>query len=112
MLRGRALACVCLGLLVVVPSASGGSTGASVPVARVGMDYFDGWANPVSNFHYDGMVRPGVNGQFPQCRPLSGWRDNTLASMRASLRWAHQDGVDSSSSTGSTRRRIRLSTTR
>jgi hypothetical protein len=58
------------------------------------MDYFDGWANPVSNFHYEGLVRPGVNGQFPQYRPLSGWRDNTLASMRASLTWAHQDGVD------------------
>ena len=50
------------------------------------MNYFDGWADPVSSFHYDGLVRSGVNGQFSQYRPLSGWRDNTLASMRVSLR--------------------------
>ena len=92
MVRGHAR--VCLGLLVVVPAASGGSTGGAAPVARIGMNYFDGWADPVSSFHYDGLVRSGVNGQFSQYRPLSGWRDNTLASMRVSLRTA-QYGLQS-----------------
>ena len=59
MLRGRALVCVCLGLLVVVPSASGGSAGAAAPVARIGMNYFDGWSDLLSNRHFDGLVRAG-----------------------------------------------------
>jgi hypothetical protein len=93
MFRGLASVAGCLASVLFVGTASG-ATAAPTPVARIGMNYFDGWADPVSSFHYDGLVRPGVNGQFPQYRPLSGWRDNSLASMRASLRWAHQDGVD------------------
>src|SRR6266571_1673593 len=95
MLRGVVLvACGLVPFVLVGGVSGGGATSAPVPVARIGMNYFDGWADPISSFHYDGLVRPGVNGQFPQYRPLSGWRDNSLASMRASLRWAHQDGVD------------------
>jgi hypothetical protein len=62
-------------------------------MARIGMNYFDGWADQLSNVHFDGLVRPGANGQFPGREPLSGWRDNTPAAMRASLTWAHADGV-------------------
>ena len=94
MVRGLVLVSACLSSVLLVGSASGRLIAAPVPIARIGMNYFDGWADPVSSFHYDGLVRPGANGQFPQYRPLSGWRDNSLASMRTSLRWAHQDGVD------------------
>lgn len=57
------------------------------------MNYFDGWSDQLSSYHFDGLIRPGANGQFPGREPLSGWRDNTLAAMRASLAWAHADGV-------------------
>jgi hypothetical protein len=65
------------------------------PVAsgRVGAFYFDGWSGPLSNYHFDGLVRPGPNGQFAQRRPLSGWRDASLESMRTQLTWARQAGI-------------------
>ena len=94
MSRGRLLLAVCLGLLVLVPAAQGVSASASAPVTRIGMNYFDGWSDQLPNFHFNGLVRPGANGQFPDRRPRSGWRDNTAAAMRASLDWAHEDGVD------------------
>ncbi len=87
------LVAACLVSVLLAGTASSGFAAGPVPDARIGMNYFDGWADPVSSFHYDGLVRPGANGQFPQYRPLSGWRDNTLASMRVSLNWARQDGV-------------------
>ena len=67
--------------------------GQSVPAAQVGAYYFDGWSGPLTNFHFDGLVRPGANGQFPERQPLSGWRDNTVESMRTQLSWARQDGI-------------------
>ena len=81
-----------LALVPLVPDAARTST-APTPSARVGAYYFDGWSGPLSNFHFDGLVRPGPNGRFPERRPLSGWRDDSLDAMRAQLRWAHADGI-------------------
>jgi hypothetical protein len=64
-----------------------------MPSARLGAFYFDGWAGPVTGFHFDGLEHPGPLGFFPQRRPLSGWRDNTPEALEAQLRWAHDDGV-------------------
>ena len=58
------------------------------------MNYFDGWSDQLSTFHFDGLVRVGPNGQFPGRQPLSGWRDDTPEAMRAALGWARTDGVD------------------
>lgn len=63
-----------------VPAASG---------ARVGAFYFDGWAGPLSNFHFAGLL----DGAFTGREPLYGWRDDTLDSMRTQLAWAHQVGI-------------------
>src|SRR5690348_1578218 len=90
---GRVLiAAVVLVLLALVPRAAHTST-APTPSARVGAFYFDGWAGPTSDFHFDGLAHPGPLGYFPQRRPLSGWRDNTPAALEAELRWAHADGI-------------------
>jgi len=64
-----------------------------MPSARLGAFYFDGWAGPVTGFHFDGLEHPGPLGFFPPRRPLSGWRDNTPEALEAQLRWAHDDGV-------------------
>ena len=56
---------------------------------RVGAFYFDGWAGPLSNFHFAGLL----DGPFAGRQPLDGWRDNSLQSMRTQLAWAHQDGI-------------------
>lgn len=58
------------------------------PVARVGVYYFDGWANRCS-FHFNGLLSPSYVGR----EPLSGWHDGTPAAMEAQLAWAHGDGV-------------------
>lgn len=70
------------------------ASGESAPAARVGAFYFDGWSGPLSNFHFDGLAHAGPNGQFPGRRPLYGWRDNSLQSMRTQLSWARQDGIN------------------
>ena len=88
------LVSACLASVLVIGADTGGSAIVPVPVARIGMNYFDGWSDHVSGFHFNGLVRPGANGQFPGRMPLSGWRDNTPAAMRVALEWAHQDGVD------------------
>ena len=59
------------------------------PAARIGAIYFDGWACPLTNFHFKGLV----SGKFAGRRPLSGWRDDTPQAMQAQLRWAHSDGI-------------------
>jgi hypothetical protein len=77
-----------------IGSASGRTTAReAAPSARVGAFYFDGWSGPLTNFHFDGLVRPGPNGQFPERRPLSGWQDDTPQALQAQLRWAHADGI-------------------
>ena len=83
-----------LGVAALIPAASAESSVNATPSARVGAVYFDGWACPLSNFHFDGLVRPGPNGQFPERRPLSGWRDHTRDALTAQLRWAHAAGID------------------
>jgi hypothetical protein len=79
---------------VLVPTAASRRLAASsVPAARVGAFYFEGWSGQTTNFHFSGLAYPGPNGQFPGERPLYGWRDNTMESMRTQLSWAHQDGI-------------------
>jgi hypothetical protein len=65
----------------------------AAPSVRVGAFYFDGWSGSLGNFHFDGLVRPSPNGQFPERRPLSGWQDDTPDALQAQLRWAHEDGI-------------------
>jgi Glycosyltransferase WbsX len=86
------IAAASLALLALVPAEAHTST-APMPSARVGAFYFDGWAGPLSSFHFDGLAHPGPLGYFPQRRPLSGWRDNTPEALEAQLRWAHEDGI-------------------
>jgi len=77
-----------LALLALLPIESGGAA-TREPVARVGAIYFDGWACPLSNFHFNGLV----NGPYTGRQPLYGWRDDSQESMRTQLTWAHQDGI-------------------
>jgi hypothetical protein len=70
-------------------AARSGRTDTAGPSARVGAIYFDGWACPLSNFHFNGLLK----GPYSTRRPLSGWRDDSLDALRAQLRWAHADGI-------------------
>jgi len=90
----RILVAVCVGLIAFLLSAPGGSGSAPVPIARIGMNYFDGWSGPLANFHFNGLIRPGQNGQYAGREPLSGWRDDSPAAMKAALEWAKEDGID------------------
>jgi hypothetical protein len=74
---------------LVLAGAAPGSRREAGPAARVGAIYFDGWACPLSNFHFKGLI----SGQFAAREPLNGWRDNSVESMRTQLTWAHQDGI-------------------
>jgi glycosyl transferase family WbsX/List-Bact-rpt repeat protein len=71
-----------------------GGVARATPIARVGMNYFDGWSGPLSNFHFNGLVRPDANGAFPEREPLSGWRDASPAAMNVALEWAQEDAID------------------
>jgi hypothetical protein len=84
-----AAAAAALALVFLVPGTAGSSATPGVPSARVGAIYFDGWACPLTNFHFDGLL----SGPFSGRRPLSGWRDGSTAAMDAQLRWAHADGI-------------------
>jgi hypothetical protein len=77
-----------LAACLFLPSA-GSSAAEATPSARVGAFYFDGWAGPLSSFHFGGLIGT----EFSKRRPLYGWRDNTLESMRTQLSWARQDGI-------------------
>ena len=85
--RGRSFLIALVAL--VLAGAAPGANRESEPTARVGAIYFDGWACPVSNFHFKGLL----SGPFAARKPLNGWRDNSVESMRTQLTWAHQDGI-------------------
>ena len=86
---GRAVAALVGALSLLVGGAAGSVPASGIPSGRVGAIYFDGWACPLSNFHFKGLV----SGKFSGRRPLSGWRDATPEAMEAQLRWAHDDGI-------------------
>ena len=44
-------------------------------LARLGAYYFDGWSGPLSNFHFDGLVRESPFGSFRDREPLTGSRE-------------------------------------
>jgi hypothetical protein len=58
--------------------------------AKVGAFYFDGWATPLNNFHFDGLL----NGNFKGREPLSGWQDAGPCAIERQLAWAHNFGID------------------
>jgi Glycosyltransferase WbsX/Divergent InlB B-repeat domain len=66
----------------------------AAPIARVGMNYFDGWSGPLDNFHFNGLARPGANGQFSERKPVSGWSDASPTAMNVALEWAQEDAID------------------
>lgn len=78
-----------LALLLAGAAPGTGASRESEPTARVGAIYFDGWACSLSNFHFKGLL----SGPFAARKPLDGWRDNSVVSMRTQLTWAHQDGI-------------------
>jgi hypothetical protein len=87
-MRRALIAAASLALLALVPAAARPSA-EPTPSARVGAFYFDGWAGPLTSFHFGGLLGT----QFSGRRPLSGWRDNTPEALEAQLRWAHEDGI-------------------
>ena len=58
--------------------------------ARLGAYYFDGWAGPLTNFHFKGMP----NGPYQDREPLSGWQDNNNCAVEQQLAWARSFGID------------------
>jgi hypothetical protein len=57
--------------------------------ARIGAYYFDGWAGPLTEFHFSGLVDAG----YPGREPLSGWQDNNQCAIEQQLAWAHSFGL-------------------
>ena len=62
----------------------------TAPTARVGAYYFDGWAGPLSSYHFQGLFDP----PFSSWQPLYGWRDQAPSTVERQLRWAHDFGID------------------
>jgi hypothetical protein len=58
--------------------------------ARLGAYYFDGWAGPLTNFHFQGMP----NGPYQDRQPLSGWQDDNNCAVEQQLAWAHSFGIN------------------
>lgn len=58
--------------------------------ARIGAYYFDGWAGPLTEFHFNGLV----TGAYQDRQPLSGWRDDNQCAVERQLAWAHSFGID------------------
>jgi IPT/TIG domain/Glycosyltransferase WbsX len=58
--------------------------------ARLGAYYFDGWAGPLTGFHFNGLVNSPYQGR----EPLSGWQDNNRCAIEQQLAWAHRFGID------------------
>jgi len=59
-------------------------------LARVGVYYFDGWAGPLTEYHFNGLV----NGSYVDRQPLSGWRDDNSCAVEQQLAWARNAGID------------------
>lgn len=93
--------------ITVSNPAPGGGTSQSVPFsipcvlatpgpasaqtrARLGAYYFDGWAGPLTEFHFNGLVNSPYQGR----EPLSGWQDNNRCAVEQQLAWAHSFGID------------------
>lgn len=72
-------------------SISKSGRGAKLPLAKVGVYYFDGWAMRHDPWHH--LHGLADNPQFAGREPLSGWLDNTQQSIQQQLAWAHQDGI-------------------
>lgn len=58
--------------------------------ARLGAYYFDGWAGPLTEFHFNGLVDSPYQGR----EPLSGWQDDNQCAIEQQLAWAHNFGLD------------------
>ncbi len=58
--------------------------------ARLGAYYFDGWAGPLTGFHFNGLV----NGPFTDRKPLSGWQDNNACVIEQQLAYARSFGFE------------------
>ena len=75
------VAAVVLAALGLVPFAGAAADEAQQPTARVGAYYFDGWAGPLSSYHFNGLFAP----PFSSWRPLYGWRDAAPATLERQL---------------------------
>ncbi len=92
-------------VVVVNPAPGGGSSAAAqfnIPCviaaptaastqthARLGAYYFDGWAGPPTEFHFNGLLNSPYQGR----EPLSGWRDDNACAIEQQLAWAHAFGL-------------------
>jgi len=56
---------------------------------RLGAYYFDGWAGPLTEFHFNGLL----NSPYQSREPLSGWQDNNSCAVEEQLAWAHAFGL-------------------
>jgi Glycosyltransferase WbsX len=76
--------------VVLVSSAGAAPYQVSEPTARVGAYYFDGWAGPLSSYHFNGLFQL----PFSSWRPLYGWRDAAPMTLDRQLEWANEFGID------------------
>ncbi len=61
-----------------------------IQTPRVGIYYFDGWADPTTaNFHMHGLV-----GSFASREPLNGWYDNSAKSVHQHVAWARRAHIN------------------
>lgn len=58
--------------------------------ATLGVYYFGGWSEDLSNFHFRGLP----DGPFAGREPLYGWIDDSTSTMRTQLYWAHRIGIE------------------
>jgi Glycosyltransferase WbsX/IPT/TIG domain len=73
-----------------IPCVLAAPTAASTQTrARLGAYYFDGWAGPLTEFHFNGLVSSSYQGR----EPLSGWRDDNACAVEQQLAWAHAFGL-------------------
>jgi hypothetical protein len=58
--------------------------------ARLGAYYFDGWAGPLTNFHFQGLPF----GPYQDRQPIDAWQDNSECAVEQQLASAHNFGID------------------